>query len=163
MNPKFRNSNGLGYTKALFYEMVQDREKVLYTLKDQDHEGYPSLYRLYMECSDPTEYRFATQYFDGWAHWEDISLCDWFRPHIEKWRRELEVRTRSEALARILDTAKSGNPKTLMQSNKFLLDGGWVSKDQRKVGRPTKEAIQKETARLADIQRQLNEDLERVT
>lgn len=159
---KYRNVNGLAYTKGLFQEMATTEDTVLYTLKDQDTYGLPSLYRLYMEVADPTEYRFATQYMDGWGHWEDLCLCPWFKPYIDRWRRELEVRIRSEALNRITREAMDGNEKTLMQSNRYLAEGTWMPKDMRKAGRPTKAMIEKETKRLADIEKQVEEDLQRV-
>ena len=159
---KFKNVNGLPYTKGLFLEVSTTEDTALYTLKDYDHLGLPSLYLLYMSVADPTEYKFAIQYLDGWAHWEDLCLSPWFKPFIERWRRELEVKIRSEALHRITTEAKSTNEKTLMQSNRYLAEGTWMPKDMRKAGRPTKEAVQRETKRLADIEKQIEDDLNRV-
>ena len=163
LTKKFKNANGLYYTKALFLEQAhtnQDRDLILYTLHDEDYKGYPSFYRLYMEVSDPTEYQFATQYLDGWGHWEDLCLCPWFKTYIERWRRELEVRIRSQALSRISSAASSSDNKSRIPANKYLLSGEWLPKGR--AGRPTKEMVQKETKRLAEVSRQIDEDLLRV-
>src|SRR5690606_24615232 len=103
---KFKNEKGLYLTRSLFYEMtLSDKSLVLYTLKSQDHEGYPSLYQLYMACNDPTEYTFAVSHLDSWSHWEALCECAWFKPYIASWRRELEIRLRSDSLRKIREMA----------------------------------------------------------
>ncbi|MDE2102798.1 MAG: hypothetical protein KGL39_36475 [Patescibacteria group bacterium] len=152
------------YLKGLFFETTYaDKSTVVYSLKDRDHEGYPSLYRLYMEADDPTEYLFATQHLDGWDHWETLCQCTWFKPYIDRWRRELEIKHRALALANIKKLASDPDSKEFHQANKFLVNAGWVGETKRKnAGRPSKEEVSKAAKAMADEARQLEEDLLRI-
>lgn len=163
VSPKFR-SGAAFYLNALFFEQTMaDKSTVLYTLKDHDHNGYPSLYRLYMETNDPTEWRFATTYLDGWKHWELLQACVWFKPYIERWRRELELRMKSQALARIMAEAKTTN-KESFSANKYLLEKGWEPKDTAsKRGRPSKEDIKQAARDELQIVNRISEDFDRIT
>lgn len=158
----FKSSTGGRYTRALFFETtLADKTTVVYTLKDFDHEGYPSLYRLYMEAADPTEYRFAVSHLDGWAHWEELLECTWFKPYVERWRRELDIRLRSEALAKIMAEAQSGSQNSY-HANKYLLEGPWKPAEEKKRGRTTKVAIQQEAHRIASLAQETASDAERI-
>src|SRR3990167_1337022 len=96
LNP-FKNASGARLTQALFYEETgADKSSVIYTLKDQDHEGFPSLYRLYIEMEDILEYEFANKYLDNWSHWEWLTQAGWFKPYVLRWRKELELKIRSK-------------------------------------------------------------------
>jgi hypothetical protein len=152
-----KNASGRRYTKGLFYEMtLEDKSSVSYTLKDRDYtdrrsgKTYPSLKRLYMEVADPTEYLFAEQHLDGWDHWLELVECTWFKDYADRWRSELEVKLRAEALRRIKLEAKSTS-KNAFTANKLLLDGGWKDKSQggsKPVGRPSKEAVKAAEAQM---------------
>jgi hypothetical protein len=156
---KFRNSNNRQYLKGLFYEEVnEDKSTVIYTLKDEDHKGFPSLYRLYMETGDPTEYEFAVTHLDGWSHWEALTACTWFKPYVERWRRELAIKLKSQALAKVREMAKEG--KDVFAANKFLLDKGWEEKPGK--GRPNKEQIKKAADEIAQHEKRVSQDFERI-
>lgn len=166
-SPKFKNGSGRTYLLGLFYETTDaDHATAVYTLKDDIHRvgdtTYPSLYRLYMETGDPTEYNFASQYLANWAHWEELCQCTWFQPYVERWRRELEVSIRSTALLNIRTISNDPKSQANFQANKYLLEAGWKPTGERKAGRPTKAAIQKETHRLASEAQQIAEDFERL-
>jgi len=159
---KFKNAAGAYLTLNLFYETSQDKSQVLYTLKDRDHAGYPSLYRLYMDADDPTEYSFAITALDGWAHWERLTRAEWFQDYITRWRKELELRSRSAALVRIREVA-AGDGKEAFQANKYLLNGQWKDKpEKRRVGAPSKQDIREAADRVFSTERTLQEDLERI-
>ena len=146
-----------------FEETGADKSQVLYTLKDHDHLGYPSLYRLYMEANDPTEYTFAIQNLDGWCHWERLCESAWFKPYVDDWRRELEVRFRANALKNIHSAANDPKNPSAWQANKFLVGQGWKETPRRKAGAPSKEEIKKEAVRLAEISRAMEDDFERIS
>lgn len=150
--------------RQLFFETtLADKSSVVYTLKDRDHEGYPSLYRLYMETDDPTEYLFATEFLDGWDHWETLCQCTWFKPYIERWRREIEIKHRALALKNIKGLAANPDSKEYHQANKFLVNAGWVEeKKRRTAGRPSKDEVSKAAREMAAEARSLDDDLERV-
>jgi hypothetical protein len=160
---KFRGPGNQRYLKALFWEEVgEDKSTVHYTLKDWDHEGYPSLYRLYMESNDPTEYKFATEHLESWDHWTMLCECNWFKPFINRWRKELEVRMKSNALAKIMAEAKAGG-KEQFSANKYLLEKGWEPKDSLgKRGRPSKEEIKKAAEEAFTTNSRISDDFDRV-
>lgn len=148
--------------KGLFYEMtLADKSSVVYTLKDHDHEGFRSLYRLYMETNDPTEWRFATEFLDGWEHWELLCKTTWFQPYVSRWRKELELRLRSQALSRIMSESKTAS-KESFAANKYLLEKGWEPKDSGRRGRPSKDEVSKAAREIASTNSRLEEDFERL-
>lgn len=158
---KFKNHQNVRYLQALFFEQAgADKSKVVYTLKDDDHEGYPSLYRLYLAAGDITEYNFATAYLDGWEHWEMLCDCSWFKPYISRWRRELELKIRSEALAEIINESKSGS-RNAFAAQKFLVTRGYSETAEK--GRPSKQEVRDEAKRIANDHFRLREDLARLT
>lgn len=158
---KFRNSSNTKYLQGLFFEQtLADKSTVLYTLKDEDHMGYPSLYQKYMAVSDPTEYKFATEWLDGWEHWEGLCNCSWFKPYVARWRRELALKIKSEALASIIKESRSTSSNSY-QAAKFLVNGEWEEKRGR--GRPSKQEVKEEATRIADDKSRLMDDFKRIT
>ncbi len=158
--------NNNRYLKQLFFETtLADKSNVLYTLKDWDHEVdgkvYPSFYRLYMEIDDPTEWRVSQELVDGWDHWEILCNCNWFKPHVDRWRREVELRFKSDALAKIRSEAKTASREALM-ANKYLLEKGWEPKTPSGRGRPTKEDIDKAAKDIATNNTRLEQDFLRL-
>jgi hypothetical protein len=145
---KFTNSSGTRFTKSLFYETtLADKSTVVYTLKDEDHQGFPSLYRLYMEACDPFEWRFANQYLQDWQHWNQLCELSWFKPLVTRWRAELDLKLKSEALSHIITEARSER-REAFTANKYLLEKGWQAKDKDDVGRPSKAKIRSEAEKL---------------
>lgn len=156
----FTNQSGRNLTKGLFFETtMEDKTGVSYTLKDRDYKGFPSLYLLYMKCGDLTEYEFANKYLSGWSQWQTLCETSWFKEFVDRWRWELELRTKSEGLRRIIEESTSEG-KNKYNANKFLVEGGWMAKVDTKsaVGRPTKERIKQEAERLNQIEREILED-----
>jgi hypothetical protein len=167
MNPKFRNSSNGRYLKGLFYEMTTaDKSSVSYTLKDWDHtvDGivYPSLYKLYIEQEDLTEYEFANTHLDGWEHWEMLTSTSWFRPYADRWRKELSLKLRARALNRMKAEAASSS-KNAFLANKYLVEKGFVdSAEKHSRGRPTKDQVKAAAHELALTDKRLEEDFERL-
>lgn len=164
---RFRNSSNQRLTKSLFFEESEDRSLVVYTLKDQDHtvDGvvYPSLYRLFMQAEDLLEYEFAVSNLDGWEHWQMLKSCSWFKPYYKRWKEELETKVMSRSLARLKAEAASSS-KNAYLANKFLIERGWVPKEEKKpVGRPTKERIKQEADALFQSSQEAISDLERIS
>lgn len=160
----FRHPNGgARYLKGLFWETTpSDKSSVLYTLKDSDHQGYPSLYRLYMEIEDQTEYEFASAYLDGYEHWQMLCKCNWFKPYIQRWRNELELKLRARYLAKLMADAEDPTSKTQLISAKYIIEKGWEPKTAGKRGRPTKDEISTEAERIAMTELRIQEDFERL-
>ena len=156
--PIFRGPTGQFYLRALFFEQtLADKSLVVYTLKDRDHEGYPSLYRLYIEGNDLTEYEFANTYLEGWAHWEALCSCTWFKPYLERWRRELLLKNKAQALKRIISESKSDS-RNAFTANRFLVTSGWMDAEEKpKRGRPSKKEIEQEKYDILSADKELQE------
>lgn len=163
MNP-FKNASGRFLIRQLFFENeLSDKRQCMYTLKKHDHMGYPSLYRLFMECDDPSEYSFAVQHLGGWGHWKELNESPHLKDIFQEWREELDVRTRAKALNNIREIAEQPSPVRLA-ANKLLLDGGWKrqEKEKEKAGRPSKERIRQEADRLLEYDKDILEDARRL-
>lgn len=160
--PVFRNASGQWLSKQLFFETTEDKSRVLYSLKPEDHKVgkiiYPSLRRLYMELGDETEFIFAETYFGGWPHWKRLLQSQWFLDHLVELREELSARNAAIHLNQIKQSAAQGNAS----SAKYLLEQGWLPKD-KKVGRPTKEKIRQEAEKIALDSYDISDDLERIS
>lgn len=170
----FTNSLGRLLTRGLFWETAPDeRVYAIYTITDKDKhilcndpvgvKTYPSLYRLYMECADPTEYEFAKAHLAGWQHWLMISNSSWFKEYADIWREELEIRIRSQAVRQIELEARTGGKNTF-QASKYLADAGWAPRGSKinPVGRPTQERIKKEAERLNQLELDIIDDHQRL-
>jgi hypothetical protein len=151
---------GRTVTRGLFFETAANPELVRFTLKDEDHAGYPSLRRLYLQADDPTEYEFAIRVIGSLAQWDDLCRCKWFKPFIEAWRRELELRFKAKALSLIREEALSGS-KNAFAANRYLMEKGWEPKEGQR-GRPTKADIQREAQRQVSDDVRVSEDYDRL-
>ncbi len=114
-----------------------------------------------MRIGDPTEYTFVTRYIGTWDIWESMySSSNNYRVIIDAWRRELEVKIKSDAINRIIDAAK-GETRDALQANKYLLDTPWL-KEESKRGRPTKQDVLSEANKIAVDEQRIAEDFKRV-
>lgn len=164
--PKNISSPTKGYrlTRKLFLEESKDDlTYVLYTLKSEDTQGYPSLHRLYLEERDPTEYQFSMKYLDGPSHLLQLEQLSWFKPYITRWRQELDSKLRAEALANIIHVANDKTHKSNYEANKYLLSAGWKTKEEKtKVGRPSKDEIRRQAEELFSLDKETKEEYDRV-
>lgn len=135
---KFRNASHKLFTQSLFYETATDKSTVIYTLKPWPHEGFPSLYQIYMDIADPAEYRFAKSALDGWDHFLLLSSLDWFKPHLSRWRAELSAKLHSESIAKIREIA-GGTGRDSLTAAKTVIDLVGGSPSRSKAGRPPKD------------------------
>lgn len=123
-------------TASLFWESRTGDYPCFFTLKPYDHKGCISLYRKYMEIGDPTEYRFALGCFGSWKHWQVLTKLQWFQPHHEEWKKELELKLISDQYDRMEDIAKTA-PKG---SPSHIAAVKWLAEfnQPKKRGRPSK-------------------------
>lgn len=153
-------------TKYLFVEnwvgerAQQATGKPLFTIKNKDFDGYPSLKRLYLEMEDITEYEFATKYMPhGYPQWEQLCKSAYFKQEIVQWRKELELKIKARELKAIMDVARSGT-KDSFQASRFLVQKGYVDKNAK--GRPSNKEIADEANRLAHLERSVDEEYDRL-
>lgn len=160
-----RTPQGVYKTRSLFFELALERTSVVYTLKSQDHEGYPSLNRLYLEMEDPTEYQFAKTYLANWDHWLKLSESDFFIPYLEQWRTELELKLKSKAYHSIAKIANS-ETKDSFSANKYLLESyrrlTQTENDKPSKGRPSKSDIDSAAFKIASSKFDIEEDSKRI-
>lgn len=148
-------------TSGLFYE-CRDQEPTfaLFTLQDEDREVQGKklicIKRLFLSCTDPTEYEFATTYLGGWEHWKAIQASAVMKPYIAQWRDELEVKLRAEAIRQIAKLAKTEKG---FQAAKFIADKGWKV---RAAGAPSREEIEGMKAIEKAVNKEFNADAERL-
>lgn len=174
MSSKFRSTNNQLIVRNLFYEVARDRygnfpepNTVLYTLGrediTEDDKLYPSLYKLYMEEGDLTEYMFATKYFDSFQHWKKICATTWMHPLIGEWREELELKIRAAALGSLIKRSEQST-----EIAKYLLNNDWVTKLHEKNpvnnlrGRPSKEEIKGHLTVITNNKLREQQDYERI-
>lgn len=164
---KFRNPmNGL-YIRRIFLETSyrdNDKTPVQYTLRSQDHpDGYPSLYKLYIQLADPLEYQFAETYLESYEHWTKLCETNWFKPIIERWRNDLQAKLKTQALQKILRVSEDDSHRNQFEALKIILAGGWKEKEpRRKAGRPTKEEVKGQLQQTISDEKELLEELRRV-
>tara|TARA_R110000772_G_scaffold105055_3_gene206645 strand:+ start:197 stop:715 length:519 start_codon:yes stop_codon:yes gene_type:complete len=137
---KLRASNGVMKTEGLFWERAAGLAEKnpqrppptpVYTLKDYDHNGYPSMYLLYMECA--TEYEAALRLLGSWRHWKKLSSSKFFLEFLTEWREERKLAEESMARTTILESIIDGN----VSAAKTILDEG-----KRKIaGRPSTDEV----------------------
>lgn len=150
---------GKKLTESLVLEFKYDRERAIYSIKDEDHEDehgfYPSLKRLYLEIGDPTEYEFASQYLLGISHWLQLANNKRMKPLVEEWRFELEYKLRSAAAYQIIKQSEKG----AWQASKWLADRGWT---ERPAGRPSNEDVEREKKIMTRMHDEFEADAERL-
>lgn len=150
---KLRNSNKVKVTRGLFLETSVSPENILYTLRQEDYLGYPSLYKLFIEsCTvDLSEYQFSLSYFWDYGHWQTVSKASWIKDYLVVWRDEVAVILESRYLARMEALAAKGG-KEAFTCNRYLLERLEKVGGASKRGRPTKGSSRQEIERTASLE-----------
>lgn len=110
-----KDKRGVMLTQALFVETSDGTFEPSYTLKQEDFKGYPSMYRLYMECTD--EYEAAIKLVGSMRHWRKLCNLKWFvegreqfgHEGLNKWREDMRLRDESLARRILIEQANEGN------------------------------------------------------
>ena len=157
-------SKGRLVTRGLIYEYMAKSpvpERVKYTLRVKDIELpdgrlLKSLPKLYMEMSDPSEYLFATTYFESWHHWGrmlEIPPGAWgskaFIEYVGLWRDELGQKLKAEAMQSI---------QKLSRKDGGLAAAKWIAEGN--LSKPTKSKIPKRTKTVEPTVKEDNADLQ---
>jgi hypothetical protein len=159
---QMRDVEGRFRTQSLFWETSTKREKYppLFTLKDKESKGLPSLRQIYFtyEHLPEHEYEFALDVFGSWELWNKIATESTVRHHIVEWRKELEMKVRASAMKAMIQSALNDGSKGAATA-KYLSEAGWRGTAR---GRPTKEELQRELKVQAGIAKEFEADLERI-
>jgi hypothetical protein len=157
-----KDSIGRFRTQSLFVEHKHDKYPAPFTLKDYDHNGGLSMYILYMNAGDPTEYTQAISLLGSWKHWQLLTKTEWFKPIVNAWRDELRVKFESDRFAEMKDVAEEckGTPQGV-QATKWLAERySTVSNSTR--GRPSKAEKVSHLKKEAEEEQLLKEEAERL-
>jgi hypothetical protein len=164
---QLKGPNGKVRTKSLFYELsYEDPSECLFTLKEQDIEVHGkhllSLHKLYVSMvpSDPTEYDFAMTIFGSWDVWSAICKSPLVKNHVAKWRNEVEIKVKSQAIQAIAMEMKEGG-RSSFSAAKLLLEKGWLDKDNASVAKKKLQAKEEEEQNKQALSF-LSEDAERL-
>lgn len=145
----------------------------VWTLKEFDHPLHPnhifydhfpdhtvpSLRRVYMAYSDPSEYKFAMEVFGSDRHWKLLTGLKFFQPLVAEWRESLQAKLQAEAVDTIRAISKSDS-KSALQAAKWLAEKGYLQKEVK--GRPSKQDIARKVVEEVTQDKMLKEDAERV-
>jgi hypothetical protein len=164
---QLRTSQGKLRTKSLFWELSYfEPEHVIFTLREDDLEKngktYVSLRKLYLSycCTDPTEYTFAWAVFGSWETWQQLCRSNYIKKDIETWRREVEIKIKSEAIRSIVDEMSLGG-RSSFGAAKLLLERGWL--DDKSASKAKAQLKAKEEEDLnTEALRVLEDDAERL-
>ena len=158
-----KDETGRTRTQSLFWEYrINDAPPdyaPLFTLKDREHHGLPSLKKIYMsyEHIPGQEYEFAIDVFNSWDQWQAICNNKLLAKEINKWKNEYDVRLRAKAMKTLIRNALEDGAKGVA-SAKYLAEGAWIGKR----GRPSKEEVQRELKLQASLAKEFNHDIERI-
>lgn len=100
-------------TQAIFWEhrhacrAAQKGFSPVYNLSKRDHDSTLSMAQIYFQCS--SEYEAGLVLLGDWEHWEKLTACKWFKPHLMKWREEKARRESSMGRSKIIELAEQGN------------------------------------------------------
>ena len=117
-------------------------------------------HQSFLEADDPTEYTPAIKLVGSWKEWLRLKKeSPWFRQQVRVWLEELEMKQRSEAIAKVRVLAKSDKP-TAFQANKWIAERRYA--DISSAGRPSKKALAKEAREIAAEASETKEEASRI-
>jgi hypothetical protein len=160
---QMKDETGRYRTRSLFWEtrhIEEDKYPPLFTLKDKEHKGYPSLKKIFLsyEHLPGHEYEFAMDVFGSWEHWSKLADESTLKDYIKSWRDELEIKIRASAMKALIKNAFEDGSKGANMA-KYLAEGGWRGTGR---GRPSKEELQRELKVQAGVAKEFASDLERI-
>lgn len=167
---KFRGSSGPIYTKSLFYEQWIGTEidkrvsDPLFSLH-RDRPGLINFRKEYLKDEDETGYKTSVRLLEGFHHFEYLmKTCRWFREAKEEWDRELKAKLRARALdvVKVLAEDETAKHSERLAAAKTLLSETKAPAPKGNRGRPTKEEVEGELKREAELSKEMKEDLERI-
>lgn len=92
------------------------------TTRDDQSNGTLSVYLLFMQCA--TEYEAALVIMGSLTSWTDMCEKTWFKPLIERWRIEMNLRDIAIGKGALIKQASGGNAaagKSLIEVSKSAL------------------------------------------
>lgn len=165
---KFLADNNKFFTTQLFWEqwieLPLDRRTVEWPpfCLHRDREGCVNFGKEYVKLRDPTGYKVAMKLLGDYHHWIALNACTWFKAAREMWDEELDQILKEEAFRKIRELMVDGQPAQQLAAAKYLANAEHRREAKASKGRPSKEAIEKETRRVAAVERELADDFRRI-
>jgi hypothetical protein len=117
-------------------------------------------HQSFLEADDPTEYKPALALVGSWQEWLRLKKeSPWFRKQVREWLEELEMKQRSEAIAKVRKLGESNKPAAF-QANKWIAERRYA--DVSNAGRPSKAALAKEAREIASEAAETKEEASRI-
>lgn len=162
----FRNVTGKRYTSALFFDMAKFDPKDKWTILPvftlfEDKPGYINARKTFVELNDPTGYQWAIEYLGDYSHWELLMKTKWFSDAVQKWREELKIKQRAEAIQKIVAISQDPSDKQALTAAKYIAEQGW-NKDVSNRGRPSKAEVNGALKRAVEQATVEDEDMQRI-
>lgn len=115
-----RDGRSVQKTEILFVEFITPAARKsgyepMYSLRDYENKGYPSVYQIYMNSIDERD--AAMKIVGSMMHWRKLCSLQWFmngRPNtgfegIAQWRKDMEERDNTEAKRVLLEQCSENN------------------------------------------------------
>ena len=140
-----KDGRGVIKTRSLFLEAqpykLREKYPPLYSLTEEEREGLPSAYQIYMHSTD--EYDAAMKLVGSLRHWRKLLDSEWFMEGIEgtmfeglnQWREDMMLRDASRSKKQLQAAAAQGDTA----SARKLLDTATPKQQKAPVGRPKEE------------------------
>lgn len=140
------DARGARKTETLFLESISSRSKEryepLYTLREQEKQGLPSAYQIYMHSIDESD--AALKLVGSLSHWRRLCTLKWFMEGAEQmgheglhqWREDMKARDATRAKAQLMAMAASGNVPAARKL--------YEESTKKPVGRPKKDPARTE-------------------
>ena len=160
---KLKDSLGRYRTLSLFWETRHPNLEPIYSIKGYDLEKpegtYPSLKKIYLSYDHVPgyEYEFAMNIFGSWEHWAKLCKISQIRNDIQEWRDELDIKLKCKSMKAMMTAALDNDAKGV-NAAKYLAEKGYETKR----GRPSKAEVERETKVQAKVNKELENDLERI-
>lgn len=162
--PPYKNASGVWLSVQLFIErwylLAESERGYTPVFSFQGREGYIDCRSTFIECNDPTGYKWAMKYLNSWDHMDKLLRSQWFVKEFESWVAELEQKLKSEAVQNIMEIAAQPGPQAYLAS-KYIASHDWKPRPHGR-GRPSKEELSGELKRAADMITREEADAERM-
>ena len=146
-------------TQALFWETRNSKytKECIYTVKYKDrlhnNKTYKSLYQLYMQYLDPTEYQFVMEVFAGnFKQWEAIQASKTLKDmglDTARWNEDLIRKIKSLAIGVVMQDVNDTESKTSPSSAKWIAEAkynGTTTENAKNILKKAKKAQHTQTS-----------------
>ena len=163
----FKAPNGKYYTRQLFWEesieLTESTRSIppIFSLYS-DKPGLINFGREYVESEDPTGYKVSQKLLDGYRLWSILMKCTWFQTAKKLWDEEMDARLCSKGLEQMKDLLENGAPAQRAVAAKYFADKEYRKDKTASRGRPSKEQVTAETRKIATVEKQVNDDFQRI-